>query len=257
MPELHMTAPKAVLLALAVAACSPSVPDSGAGVGFQSYPDYLRNQAAGANAAVTPTKPVFSTEQIGAAINASDGTAAAAPAESALPSASAGAAPIDPFANRPRGNAPLGIKVESGEMRAAGVNGANGAAGAAMSDEQSFKAVAARETIASDKERLARQRAQYEVVAPKALPQRTQGAEPNIVAFALATQNDPGTQIYQRSSFFAPNPLTACARYTSSDLAQEAFLAKGGPQKDSEGLDPDGDGFACGWDPRPFRTALR
>jgi hypothetical protein len=34
-------------------------------------------------------------------------------------------------------------------------------------------------------------------------------------------------------------------------------LANGGPERDKEGLDPDGDGFACGWDPRPFRSALR
>lgn len=240
MPELHMTAAKAVLLMLAVAACSPAVPDSGAGVGFENYPEYLRQQdaaAAGRTAGVTPVNPVFSTEAVGAAIDASDGSAA-----------SSGAAPIDPFAGRPRGNAPAGIREESGEMRAAG---------AAISDEQDFDAVAARETIASDKERLAQQRAQYEVVAPKPLPQRSGAAEPNIVAFALATQHTPGTQMYKRSTLFTKNPLVVCGRYTSPDLAQEAFLANGGPEKDREGVDPDGDGFACGWDPRPFRTALR
>jgi hypothetical protein len=32
-------------------------------------------------------------------------------------------------------------------------------------------------------------------------------------------------------------------------------LARGGPDKDPRGLDPDGDGFACGWDPAPFLLA--
>ncbi len=46
----------------------------------------------------------------------------------------------------------------------------------------------------------------------------------------------------------------ACARYDSQDLAQAEFLASGGPRMDRRGVDPDGDGFACGWDPAPFRT---
>ena len=37
------------------------------------------------------------------------------------------------------------------------------------------------------------------------------------------------------------------------DQAQQDFLAKGGPERDRMGVDPDGDGFACAWDPRPFR----
>ena len=40
-------------------------------------------------------------------------------------------------------------------------------------------------------------------------------------------------------------------------LAQEEFLRTGGPERDKLGVDPDGDGFACAWDPRPFRTALQ
>ena len=94
-------------------------------------------------------------------------------------------------------------------------------------------------------------------MAPKALPQRDGSVGPNIVAYALATSHSPGTQIYKRSTLFSRDPAVVCAQYTSPDLAQEAFLAGGGPEKDREGLDPDGDGFACGWDPRPFRTALR
>jgi hypothetical protein len=150
-------------------------------------------------------------------------------------------------ANRPRGDAPAGIKQEAGEM----------AGSRTISDEQDFSAVSSRESIASNAERLAQQRAQYEVIAPTALPQRSDQNGASIVQYALSTTHAPGVQMYNRSSLFARDPLRTCAKYPSSDLAQEAFLASGGPQKDREGLDPDGDGFACGWDPRPFRNALK
>jgi hypothetical protein len=34
-------------------------------------------------------------------------------------------------------------------------------------------------------------------------------------------------------------------------------LSNGGPERDRLGLDPDGDGFACYWDPTPFRLARK
>jgi hypothetical protein len=223
------------------------VPDSGAGVGFGNYSEYIRDREVQERqqGGIVPAAPVFSTEQVGAALDASEsGSVAAVQSQSQI-----GAQATAPLpATRPRGNAPDGIKEEFGEVRSAN---------AKISDEQDFNAVAARESIASDKERLARQRAQYEIVVPKALPQRTGANGPNVVEYALATQHAPGTQLYKRSSFFAKDPLVACARYRAPDLAQEAFLANGGPERDKEGLDPDGDGFACEWDPRPFRAALR
>lgn len=76
---------------------------------------------------------------------------------------------------------------------------------------------------------------------------------PNIVDYALATTNPKGTQLYKRSGFSVSSAAAKCAGYASPDLAQEAFLAKGGPEKDRLGLDPDGDGYACAWDPSPFR----
>ena len=85
-------------------------------------------------------------------------------------------------------------------------------------------------------------------------PQRTQSDGPNIVQFALSTNHAPGTQMYKRSSLRLTDPGAACAKFASPDLAQQAFLASGGPERDRKGLDPDGDGFACGWDPRPFRA---
>ena len=47
----------------------------------------------------------------------------------------------------------------------------------------------------------------------------------------------------------------ACARYPSPEAAQQAFLSSGGPKRDPKNLDPDGDGFACYWDPTPFQQA--
>lgn len=44
-----------------------------------------------------------------------------------------------------------------------------------------------------------------------------------------------------------PAPDGACAAFEGLGAAQQAFLSAGGPLKDRNGLDPDGDGFACGW----------
>jgi hypothetical protein len=150
-------------------------------------------------------------------------------------------------ANRPRGNAPTNIQVESGEM--AVVNGG-------ISDEQDFNAVAGRETIESDKQRIERNRANYVVIEPTALPERPGASGPNIVEYALSTSNPVGQQAYSRSAIRVTSADAACRRYASADLAQEAFLKAGGPDRDGKGLDPDGDGFACDWDPSPFRSAL-
>ena len=127
-----------------------------------------------------------------------------------------------------------------------------------ISNEQSFEAVSGRETIESDAERLARQRAAYKVIAPAALPTRPNDTGPNIVAYALSTTNSVGQQVHRRSSVNAQKRYErACAEFKSQDQAQAAFLEMGGPENDRKGMDPDGDGFACFWDPAPFRTARR
>lgn len=136
-------------------------------------------------------------------------------------------------------------------MRTAGVQASP--ANASLSDEQSFDAVAGRETIESDAARRAQQAAAYQVIEPVALPQRTGQAGPNIVAYALQTNHAPGTQMYSRFLAREGRMRASCVRYGSDDAAQRAFLAGGGPERNYQGMDPDGDGFACGWDPRPFR----
>lgn len=124
-----------------------------------------------------------------------------------------------------------------------------------ISDEQDFAAVSARESIKSDRERLARRSDEYVQIAPKAVPTGNGGVA-SVVKFALSTTNRVGESLYSRSSAFAKSRFAKnCAKYTSASKAQAAFLKDGGPQKDRKGLDPDGDGFACSWDPQPFRNA--
>ena len=246
-----MRLPHAVVLCLGVVACTQPVPDSGAGVGFTDYTTYSQSRDAslaastgtGAGAPLAPTTG-FSTASVGAAIDAADGRLAAPVRTSPNQGVVIGSG--DPA--RPRGNAPAGIQVESGEVQA-------GKAG--ISDENDFEAVKARETIQSDAERIAQNRAQYQVVQPGALPQRTGESGPNIVEYALATTHAPGVSMHKRSKLSGNRSAAACAKFGSPDLAQEAFLAKGGPNRDRLGVDPDGDGYACSWDPRPFRTALQ
>lgn len=238
-----MRSPVFMLLPLALLACSPPVPESGAGVGRQDYNSYIRERDAAGFRPQPIVPPGFSTDALGAAIDRADGVPVANGPETGV---IIGAQPIGVAngADRPRGNAPAGIKEESGEMVHANTT--------AISDEQDFQAVAQRETIQSDKARIERNRSQYQVIQPGALPTRPGATGPNIVDYALATNHPIGTQLYRRSTF-GSRSAAKCAGYASPDLAQEAFLAKGGPDRDRLGVDPDGDGYACGWDPSPFR----
>ncbi len=125
-----------------------------------------------------------------------------------------------------------------------------------ISDEQDFGAVAGRESIDSDAARIASNREVYVIVEPRELPVRTDNSLSLVVEFALATNNPVGQPLYRRSGFMAERRFNrSCAKFTSADLAQEAFLNRGGPQRDSKGMDPDGDGFACYWNPVPYRQA--
>ena len=238
----------AVLAAAVLSACTPSAVDTGSGVGFQDYNSYIR----GAQPAPVPTGPVvvppvggaFDPAAAAAAIDRAEGVSAVPPVAAVTP---APLAPVADSAARPRGGAPAGIQEESGEV----------AGNVGISDEQDFNAVAARETIESDAERIARNRAEYVVVQPGELPQRPGDTGPNIVEFALATNHAPGVQMYKRGGVSLRSQDSACAKYASPDQAQQDFLERGGPERDRLGVDPDGDGFACSWDPRPFRTALQ
>lgn len=161
--------------------------------------------------------------------------------------------------DRPRGgDAPAGIKSVQSELE----YDSNGKLitipkenRAAISDEQNFNAVKDRVTIAQDAARLKLMRQEYKIIPPKPLPQAPSNMGPNLVSYALSTTNPVGHQIYKRFSLLSGKAAyeRACGRYASSDLAQIAFLEHGGPRRDPLGLDPDGDGYACAWDPAPLR----
>ena len=126
-----------------------------------------------------------------------------------------------------------------------------------LSDEQDFGAVSDRQSIKSDAERPERTRALYTLIEPTEVPLRPGTDIPNIVAYAIKTSNPIGQPLYLRPFKSQNRSLWNCAKYVSDAAAQEAFLKAGGPERDRYGLDPDGDGFACRWDPTPFRAAIK
>ena len=234
-----------VLLVLAagvgLSACQPAVPDSGfgdipdpgRGVGFDSFEaEKQRRDAALAGSA------------------AAEGSAAATAAEtrrvlaSTSPNGSGGQGTtaatnsgVEPLNASPSNPAPAVVD------------------GGGISRENNFDAVSSQRTIAADSQRIDANRAQYRLVEPEALPNRVKTG-PNIVAYALANSHPRGTQVYKRFGINRTGKYQrACGKYPRPTEAQIAFLEAGGPQKDRLGMDPDGDGFACDWDPAPFRQA--
>lgn len=93
------------------------------------------------------------------------------------------------------------------------------------------------------------------VVAPVTAPvavTTTPGVD-LLATYAMGQQHPMGMQVYARSGGSAVVASQACAAYAEAGQAQLAFLAQGGPQLDPLGLDPDGDGYVCGWEPGPYR----
>ncbi|MEM7471556.1 MAG: hypothetical protein AAF340_09415 [Pseudomonadota bacterium] len=126
-----------------------------------------------------------------------------------------------------------------------------------ISDEQDFNAVSQRQTIASDAARRRQQQGQYQVVTPEAVPSRPGSTVPTPIEFALLVSHPVGQKTYSRSPFGRAKVAANCARYGSGELAQDAFLKAGGPDKDKLKLDPDGDGYACGWNPAKYRALVQ
>jgi hypothetical protein len=129
-------------------------------------------------------------------------------------------------------------------------------AGGAITRDDVLDMETARATREAEQAAFERRRAEFQSVAPTAVPERP-GDVPNITAFALSTSHGVGMQRYSRSRLTLQNTARNCAEFASADLAQEEFLRRGGPQTDPLNIDPDGDGFACGWSPEPFRAAAR
>ncbi|MEL6102102.1 MAG: hypothetical protein AAFR68_12410 [Pseudomonadota bacterium] len=265
-------------------ACAPTVPDSGyrvdpgRGVGFDnSIEAQRRREAALASSEAVPVEPLVSETFL-----PPEGGPQASETP-AIPTARAQAAAPSPVTAQPltrtaqtqttqsqsSQSAELAQIQQQADATAASANSGRAVVNASpsnappvllnnpgISDEQDFDAVSSRQSIESDAARIAANREQYQVVAPTALPSRSGSGEPNIVAYALETRHAPGTRLYRRSVLSGQSRYQrACGEYASADQAQLAFLQRGGPDRDRLGVDPDGDGFACDWDPRPFRRA--
>ena len=127
----------------------------------------------------------------------------------------------------------------------------------AISSEQEFGAVAEARSIEEDAARLEAARERFEVVPPTALERPDDGGA-NVVAYALGPARPVGTvDAFPRGLLaLEGRAARACDGFVNADAAQEAFLAAGGPQRDRRGLDPDGDGNACGWDPATYSSLV-
>ncbi len=83
------------------------------------------------------------------------------------------------------------------------------------------------------------------------------GSSSGLARYAADSPHEVGVRVYPRNEPVTRNALVLadqrCQRYYSINAAQLAFLAQGGPQQDRLGLDPDGDGYVCGWDPSEWR----
>lgn len=227
---------------VALSACSPAVPDSAAGVGFGDYDAYqAERQARDAqlSGAALPAPTAVSSEPLGTVPpQPGDASDLVAETQAALREQSLNSGQPVLHAD-PANPQPQTVTTSTG-----------------MSVETNFDAVSAERSIESDAALIEQNRARYTVIEPEALPERT-GTEPNIVQYALSSTHPVGTRVYSRAGVNSQTRFQRnCAGYTSPDQAQIDFMAKGGPQRDRMGLDPDGDGYACAWDPSPFRKAL-
>ncbi|RYH11824.1 hypothetical protein [Tropicimonas sp. IMCC6043] len=214
----------AVACVLALAACAPEIPDSAAGVGFGSYDSYASEryarERAARNAQLTSSIPTAPPEETGAP----------SPRPIAGPPLSAIAAPTAPVVPAPA--APQAVSVQ--ELAAAGI-------GSSVITPATPAPASSTPTAA---------------VAQGNVPARPADTGPDIVAYALATSHPVGQPVYRRTMASQARADRRCEGYSSGDMAQLAFLEAGGPERDRHGIDPDGDGYACAWDPGLYRRAV-
>ncbi len=225
-----------------LAACQPTIPESGRGVGFDNQ---FNNERARRDAALSgvPAPASVSAAPLGAAPASGSAEATAAETTRILDATRPGSGAVSNS-----GAAPL---------QASPSNPPPVLNSAGISNENNFDAVAGQRSIDADAARLAANRSQYQVIQPEALPSR-EGSGPNVVAYALQTSHPRGTARYRRSGFNKQAKFErACAEFATADEAQLEFLTRGGPEKDRKGMDPDGDGYACRWDPAPYRRAAQ
>ena len=230
---------------LALGACATTDAHRARGVGFDDYSNYELERARREAALTSPQTSIIPPAKVTTIVRNDpapvSGTQAIASSE--LANAGIGQSrPAQPVVGEPL-SALNPVAVPSSNS--------------GISDEQNFDAVAGRETIESDAARRAAQAAAREQVEPTAVPDRPSNTGPNIVEYAVNAPNVKGQEWYSRSLLTTQGRYQRnCADYATPDDAQRDFLARGGPERDRRGIDPDGDGFACGWDPAPFRAAF-
>ncbi|OCX66698.1 hypothetical protein BFP70_00630 [Thioclava sp. SK-1] len=210
-----------------LAACQPSVPNSGAGVGFGSYEEYLAAREAELRGQQTPP----AVTPTGAPLDATHGPA--------YGGAGYGASVADPA--QIGSVAPTQPMNDAQQLGADTLAALNATAAEPITVQPSPSVPPAASSTA-----LPQLDVQSQVVGQ---------AGPNLAAYALSVNNQPGQSVYRRGGIKLTSTARACAKYVAPDLAQIAFLDRGGPERDPGNLDPDGDGFACGWDPSAFQNA--
>ena len=90
---------------------------------------------------------------------------------------------------------------------------------------------------------------------PQAPAPQTQAVETDALArYAQLQRHAPGTAGFVRAGGSDADAARACARAPNPDAAQLMFLSSGGPEQDPMGMDPDGDGYVCGWTPTSYRS---
>ncbi|MCX7564785.1 hypothetical protein OS189_00325 [Sulfitobacter sp. F26169L] len=233
----------------ALTACQPAAPeDSRFGVGFDQTFDAQRANRDAMLAGSVPAAPSVSAQPLPVAGSPAD-TAAQTTAMLARTGRAQTVADAGRLAAAANNSGVPPVEASPSNPAPGLVNNATG-----ISQENNFDVVTNQRSIESDAARLAANRAQYQVIQPQALPERTDTG-PNIVAYALKTSHPVGTKMYKRSRFNAANRFKrSCGNYRHMDQAQADFLTAGGPERDPKGMDPDGDGYACGWNPAVYRT---
>ncbi len=241
---------------VALTACGSSQPPQ-QGVGFNDYADFELERARREAALSSPRGTIVPPPQVTTIPGRSSPVTQPG---AAIPSSDLAAAGIGGTATQPV-QTPVNTGIDPNRTQGLDASPTNAAPALAnnqggISDEQSFDAVSGRETIESDAQRRAAQAAARQEIQPTAVPQRPSSTGPNIVEYAINAPNVKGQEWYSRSLLSGQGRFQRnCAAYSSADEAQRDFLARGGPERDRRGIDPDGDGFACGWDPAPFKRA--
>ena len=165
---------------------------------------------------------------------------------SAMPAQLTTALPVQsqPVQNGVQTLAPVIAEAQQNQNQPVAIAGTN------QISDNSFSTVVQNQTIETDAARLAALQQSNVILQAEPLPRRTDGI--NLAAFARSTTHNIGQRLFPRKS--RSSASQRCRKYGNPDAAQRAFLSSGGPESDDLRLDPDGDGFVCGWSPIPFRN---